>query len=164
LALFGGALVAAVSLYTIYNEWVRSKNKKPPKDAETSVEDDTSLETTLAELDAAQRAEDEARRRLLDEQDMEYIISEQLDAEKDRKKAAEEAEKRNQEAIKESLKTADLEARRKKLSALPEPPVGQGSHILDLTVMIPELENSTTHSLLRLCLPISLSSVGPKKP
>lgn len=143
LALFSGAVLAAVSVYSLYREWVRRKEeaneKKPAGNSREIVT--PRIEYLEEHLVARQLAEE--RRRLLEQQDIEYVISEQIDAEKDRQKALKVDEARRLAELEEARRSTVIDALRKKHASLPPVPTEIGQHILELTVMMPEVENSS---------------------
>jgi hypothetical protein len=86
----------------------------------------------------------EERRQLLEQQDMEYVLSEQTDAEKERLKALKEEESKRLFAFENERRASLLDTLRKKHASLPPIPSEVSQHILELSVMIPELEHGTS--------------------
>jgi len=140
-AIFGGAVIVAVTAFSLYREWRRrSGSSKSVDDVELTPEEAARI---LNEADAEQlRRESEQTRKLREEQDLEYILSEAADAEKDRQRRLEEEMKLRHVQETERQKLKKIEILRKKLGSLPSPPASTGVGILDLNIMLPELENS----------------------
>jgi len=144
LALFGGVLLASVAAYSVYREWVRRKEEAKTKQKLNNLQDAVTRDDVEEDEIGQVSSLSEDRRQLLEQQDMEYIISEQMDAEKDRQKALKEEEKRRRLALDDAGRVLLIETLRKKHASLPPVPVDFGQHILELTVMIPEEEHSAS--------------------